>query len=1173
MKNDFLANFSEQSTRWEILVPGRAAVLRLAGPNGSLDLFSLYFATGMSGMVQPRGAAPSPDQVEAIDASARRQRRLMRNDLASSIRPPDKALSVLMGDFNWVTDHEDRVHKLDGAYTGIRDVTEEEHFREVVLNPFQLHELRQTAHTHDSAIARSRLDRVYWNQHLSQQLDREVLAVPLEWVPHISDHRAVAFARRAPNRKAWDPNRPIPAHVLKHPFWPIRVAAEYNHLVQDNAANSNSPLRRHMQLKQAMRIVADRIQQEHGIRNAERDETTDDKLGHTMRFIRAAESGWQGQMQRSLKHYPYLSSLSPHPMQLAQLPDARLAPYRRHALQLARESAITQLEELHRDMTELPEEEKQQRRSRIHKLLQRLSPGRTSSVPAVMGEDGQILTDPKEMAEALRKHWKDVFSPRRVDEARLQAWLQEDMHRDNLPEKHDPIWNITRHDIQTAVRRSPDSATGPDGIPFLAWRRLGPLAIDVLHDTLSALTAGEEDTELASFMCADNPAMSFNESLMVFLGKTSTVVDPMVGEVFEPGETRPLNIVNSDNRILANAVRFRVEPIFNTWVSPIQQGFLPGRSMISNVVEIDQAMMKAALQQNRALAIFFDFKAAFPSVAHRFLTEALRALDLPDWLTRFVEVLYRDNRCQLIAGGVKHPGFDIHSGIRQGCPLSPLLFAIAAEVLLRRMGRLLPELVLRAYADDLAAVIPRGLETVPTLAALFHDFARVSCLELNLPKTVVVPLYPAEFHEVASNIRHAARIWAGIKVAGAAKYLGFYLGPNREHLTTLKPIQKYLDRATNWGKLPSGLFLATAAYSVYILPVLAFVLQLDELPPDWKQLEAKALRRMAPGPGNWCTPEDLHNLKRWGMPKDFPDPEGIALAAKLRVATYENAANGGLRVAHKARELQEWLVQSPHLDRIHLWASWFARAFVVQLHNTVLHYCEMGHAPQAIQNRIAQDKPRRDWDDALRNKVRKTFQRAARACLPSTSEQRLYDRLRYKLNRWRLPTFPNITTTRAQKVLSLLPSCLPPRAMAAFWKTWWNAWVTQRRKQTAPLGRCVFGCDVEASDSIEHYANCIHVSNFAWDRFRLPRAQSPPQRMAQFMALDLPMARINKPALFVRALRTAAVYRTHCMCTHDAIPTGYAAREALPQAAMELVKGHATATNWLARAAILQQGL
>ena len=457
----------------------------------------------------------------------------------------------------------------------------------------------------------------------------------------------------------------------------------------------------------------------------------------------------------------------------------------------------------------------------------------------MVDQHGEVLTDPVEMASALREHWRGVFARRPVDTQLLNAWLEEDSPP-AAPPPDGAAWQLGAHHVQAAIERSPDSAPGPDGIPFKAWRQLGPLGVDVLGAALQALTAPDAPEDLQAFLA------DFNGSLMVFLPKGDGLLpDGRTGHA--PSDTRPLNIVNSDNRLLAAAVRFCVEEPLSTMITVDQQGFVPGRSMLSNVVDIDEIMMLTALSQPRGSAGFFDFQAAFPSVAHDFLMAALRAAGLPGWLTRFVEYLYEHNNCKMVVGGKLHTGFSSHAGIRQGCPLSPILFAVAVDVLLRRLRAKVPGVELRAFADDVAAVVSDLMLSVPSLHTVFHEFGRLSGLRLNLPKTVMVPLFLGDRGAIAQEVIRDRPGWGGLRVADHAKYLGFVLGPGRGCKAYDKALSKYLDRAASWGKAGGGLFATAVAYSSYVASVVSFLIQLDGLPPRWPAVEAEAFRALVPG--------------------------------------------------------------------------------------------------------------------------------------------------------------------------------------------------------------------------------------------------------------------------------------------------------------------------------------
>ena len=267
-------------------------------------------------------------------------------------------------------------------------------------------------------------------------------------------------------------------------------------------------------------------------------------------------------------------------------------------------------------------------------------------------------------------------------------------------------------------------------------------------------------------------------------------------------------------------------------------------------------------------------------------------------MLRTVAALYDNNHCRIGYKGGEYPGFVMTNGILQGCPLSPLLYALAADALLEKIRTTLPAIWVGAYADDTAVVVSNFWEEGRMLADIFEEFGKISNLRLNHLKRLIIPLHPNgpallrpvngtdlwpgppddpddapirsllstnmadlapkdPLESLRQRLREHMPAWREMSVAWHGIYLGFPVGPRRADQTWLKAMEKYELRSRIWAGHEHGLQYNALTYNSFAISTLGYVSQL-ETPPPWAfERERTVLRKVARGPGNWATPADL----------------------------------------------------------------------------------------------------------------------------------------------------------------------------------------------------------------------------------------------------------------------------------------------------------------------------
>ena len=406
-------------------------------------------------------------------------------------------------------------------------------------------------------------------------------------------------------------------------------------------------------------------------------------------------------------------------------------------------------------------------------------------------------------------------------------------------------------------------------------------------------------------------------------------------------------------------------------------------------------------------------------------------------------------------------------------------------------------------------VIPEGSRRLAALQAFFDEFALVSGLALNVPKTVLIPLDPLYLDAARAALSQAAPGWAGAEVAAAAKYLGVYVGHGRKDSSWSAPLQKYLSRAELWGRLGVGLHLSLQSYRVYIASVLLFVGQFEALPADWPDWERRACAALLPGPRDWIHPGCLKELQEFHYPIALKDVERTCIAAKARVAKWE--AHGALRIRERARVLGELSCSSADvsLARVAWLHEWRDRAFVLQI----------ARADSQVRDaRLALASTPEWWQK------RANWQKRAVLLITPTPKTTALRHWRRRLDKWALQLPPGHRLARAQLALETIAAQCQPRVLAACIRLQLNGWCTSRRFQGR--GACRLGCG-GCEDSIQHLALCP-VQRQLFGRFLQIAPVPGDQALEHFLLMGGGTSTEAGRALIrKRALGIYALYRCH----------------------------------------------
>ncbi|XP_024883827.1 uncharacterized protein LOC112462336 [Temnothorax curvispinosus] len=196
--------------------------------------------------------------------------------------------------------------------------------------------------------------------------------------------------------------------------------------------------------------------------------------------------------------------------------------------------------------------------------------------------------------------------------------------------------------------------------------------------------------------------------------------------------------------ILAERLREEIEG--KRMVPHNQTGFRRGMGTIDNIYVLNY-MVNRRLEKKggKLIACFVDLKAAFDSVDRGILIKAMRERGIREGLVRRTEEMLRETKSRVRGGNELGEVFWTGRGVRQGCPLSTILFNVLLADLKEEMGRVKwggimlggKRVYTLAYADDIV-LIAEDEDQMRSLIERLEGYLGRKRLELNVGKTKIM---------------------------------------------------------------------------------------------------------------------------------------------------------------------------------------------------------------------------------------------------------------------------------------------------------------------------------------------------------------------------------------------------------------------------------------------------
>ncbi|GBM24914.1 Retrovirus-related Pol polyprotein from type-2 retrotransposable element R2DM, partial [Araneus ventricosus] len=306
---------------------------------------------------------------------------------------------------------------------------------------------------------------------------------------------------------------------------------------------------------------------------------------------------------------------------------------------------------------------------------------------------------------------------------------------------------ISISEVSKKLARAENSAPGPDRLTYHHWRSL-PQG----HKFLAT-----------SF----NVCIHFQKVPDEWRKTTTILIPKSLNNLDSPANWRPIALSNTIYKIFTKVLAGRLQDWSTKFdvLSHCQKGFTPFDGVLEHNFILQTRLESARAHKKDLCVAWLDVTNAFGALPHPLIYKALHAAGTGDQFVKIIKDIYTDCSTSILTNDSITGPIPIKSGVKQGCPISGLLFNMSIDHILRRVQGDFTDHRILAFADDLCLIGDSREDLQDMLDVVFEEMSKIGLL-LNPSKSF-------SLHLSAST---------PVNVPGSL----FSLGPD-----TIKPILEY----------------------------------------------------------------------------------------------------------------------------------------------------------------------------------------------------------------------------------------------------------------------------------------------------------------------------------------------------------------------------------------------